>query len=277
MSTPRSVWFDDVLNAAGTGPVVVALPYAGAAGRAFRPLQRYLPRDCALALVDLPGHGRRMSEPCLRDADTVVRGLLGALDAWPADRVVLLGYSLGGWLAYELAARLTEAGTPPAGLVVCGARAPQTGIGHPPVVHLPPGGTFLREAVAVGLAAPAMLELPGLADLFTSALHADLTIVQSYRYRRRPPLRSPVGVIGFDADWIAPEPALRAWHGLCLRPPLQLRVDGGHLALHEREREFGEAVRTAVDHVLGQRAAPVPGRYPPEPTGRRWIAPVGHS
>ena len=35
MSTPRSVWFDDVLNAAGTGPVVVALPYAGAAGRAL--------------------------------------------------------------------------------------------------------------------------------------------------------------------------------------------------------------------------------------------------
>jgi surfactin synthase thioesterase subunit len=126
------------LNVDATGPVVVALPYAGGAGRVFRPLRRYLPADCALALVDLPGHGRRMAVPCVRDADTVVRGMLSALDAWPADRLVLLGYSLGGWLAYELAARLAEAGTPAAGLVVCGARAPHTGVGHPPVAHLPP-------------------------------------------------------------------------------------------------------------------------------------------
>jgi surfactin synthase thioesterase subunit len=249
MSVSPSVWFDDVLNVDATGPVVVALPYAGGAGRVFRPLRRYLPADCALALVDLPGHGRRMAAPCVRDADTVVRGMLSALDAWPADRLVLLGYSLGGWLAYELAARLAEAGTPAAGLVVCGARAPHTGVGHPPVAHLPPGDTFLREAVAMGLAAPQMLELPDLADLFVAPLHADLTIVQSFRFRRRAPLCTPTCVIGFDADWLAPEPALRAWGDLCQRPPLQLRVDGGHLAMHEREREFGEAVLAGIDHA----------------------------
>lgn len=256
MSTTPSVWFDDVLNADGKGPVVVAIPYAGAAGRAFRPLHRYLPQECALALVDLPGHGRRMSEACLHDADMVVKGLLDALDTLQANRVVLLGYSLGGWLAYELAARLTEAGTPPAGLIVCGTRAPQTGIGHPPVAHLPPGDTFLREAVDMGIAAPEMLELPGLADLFAAALHADLTIVQSYRFRRRPPLCGPACVVGFDADWLVPEPALRAWDELCHHPPLHCRVDGGHLALHDREREFGEAVRAGVDHVLGLEPRP---------------------
>jgi hypothetical protein len=57
--------------------------------------------------------------------------------------------------------------------------------------------------------------------------------------------------MGLSGDWIVPEPSLRAWDHLCLDPPLQLRVDGGHLALHEHEREFGAAIRRAVEHLLG--------------------------
>jgi surfactin synthase thioesterase subunit len=254
-----SVWFDDVLGPAGDGPVVVALPYAGGSGRAFRPLHRRLPGDCVLAPVDLPGHGRRMAEPCLRDAEDVVVALLEVVDALPLDRLVLLGYSLGGWLAYELAARLTEAGTPPVGLVVCGTRAPHTGIGHPSVADRRDGAEFLQEAVAMGLAAPEMLEVPGMAELFAAPLHADLAMVQSYRYRPRPPLPVPACVIGFDADWLVPEPSLRAWDDVCADPPLHRRVVGPHLAMHEQEAEFGAAVAAGVAHARAGLAARVPG------------------
>ncbi len=252
--TVTSVWFNDVLDPDGAGAVVVALPYAGGSGRAFRPLREHLPDDCALALVDLPGHGARLDEPCLRDADEVVGALGEALDVLPRDRIVLLGYSMGGWLAHGLAARLTDAGTPPMGLVVCGTRAPHTGIGHPSVAKGRTGAEFLREAVAMGLAAPEMLEVPGMAELFAEPLHADLALVQSFRYRPRAPLPVPTCVIGFDADWVVPEPTLRAWDEVCADPPLQLRVPGPHLALHEREAEFGAAVAAGVAHA--RAAAP---------------------
>jgi surfactin synthase thioesterase subunit len=230
--------------------MVVALPYSGGSGRALEPLRQYLPADCGLALVDLPGHGRRIGEPCLRDADSVVSRLAAELATVAARRVVLLGYSLGGLLAYDLAVRLSAGGTPPAGLVVCGSRGPQTGVGRPPVTHLPPGEPFLRAAVDMGLAAPEMLELPDLAETFAGVLHADLCIVDSFRYRPGPPLPVPVCVLGFDADWLVPEPMLRAWDAVCQAPPLHLRVAGGHLSVHDHEREFGEAVRVGVQHVL---------------------------
>jgi surfactin synthase thioesterase subunit len=244
-----SPWFDDVLDPDGDGPVVVALPYAGGSGRAFRPLREHLPADCTLALADLPGHGARLDEPCLRDADQVTAELQQALGSLRADRIVLLGYSMGGWLAYGLAARLVDAGTPPLGLVVCGTRAPHTGIGRPSAVGREAGPEFLREAVAMGLAAPEMLDVPGMAELFAEPLHADLTIVQSFRYRPRPPLPVPTCVVGFDADRVVPEPTLRAWDEVCADPPLQLRLPGSHLALHEREAEFGAAVAAGVAHV----------------------------
>jgi surfactin synthase thioesterase subunit len=205
-----------------------------------------------------------MGEPCLRDADAVVTALADALPAVPPDRLVLLGYSLGGLLAYDLAVRLTAAGAPPAGLVVCGSRGPQTGVGRPPVTHLPPGEPFLRAAVDMGLAAPEMLELPELAETFASVLHADLCLVDSVRYRPGPPLPVPVCVIGFGVDWLVPEPTLRAWDEVCQHPPLHLRIDGGHLTVHDHEREFGAAVRAGVEHVLAAgdpaRAGRSPGR-----------------
>jgi len=256
----------ELLAPPADGPLVLAIPYAGASGRTFQRVRPYLPPGCGLALVDLPGHGRRLGEPCLRDVDAVVAELLDALPTVPAGRLVLLGYSLGGAFAYELAARLAEAGTPPEGLVVCGARAPQTGAGHPPVAHLPPGEPFLRAAVDLGVAAPQMLELPELTDAFAGPLQADLWMFESFPYRpRRPKLALPVAVVGLRSDWLVPEPSLRAWDDLCRRPPLHLRVDGGHLALHEREREFGEAVGAAVTHVLG---ASLDAAVPTGSTGR---------
>lgn len=254
MTDFSSAWFSDVFNPEGDGPVVVTLPYAGGSGRAYRSLGRRLTGDSVLVMVDLPGHGPRIAEPCLRDADDVVTGLLDALAALPAERLVLLGYSMGGWLAYETAARLTEAGTPPMGLIVCGTRAPQTGIGHPSVTGHPAGGEFLREAVEMGLAAPEMLEVPGMAELFTQPLHADFAVVQSYRYRPRPPLPVPCCVIGFDGDWLVPEPSLRAWDEVCAQP-LQRRVEGGHLALHDDEEAFGAAVAGGLAHVRAVRSS----------------------
>ena len=265
MNAPDPMAWFELMPGDGAGLMVVAIPYAGGAGRSLRRIRPFLPPECGLALVDLPGHGRRMTEPCLRDADDVVSGLREALPALPADRLVLMGYSMGGRLAYELAAELTTTAVTGdmathwprvEGLIVCGARAPQTGLGHPPVAGLPPGEPFLRAAVDVGLAAPEMLELPELANIFAGALQADLSIVENYRYRQRPQLTVPTCVVGFRGDWLVPEPSLRAWDEVCRYPPLHRRVDGGHLALHEREREFGEAVRAGVDHILGARREP---------------------
>jgi surfactin synthase thioesterase subunit len=247
-ATPVSI---DLLTPPASGPMVLAIPYAGGSGRAFQAVRGYILAGCGLALVDLPGHGRRIGRECLRDVDAVISELLAVLPALPTRRVILLGYSLGGSFCYELAARLTEAGTPPEGLIVCGTRSPQTGVGHPPLAHLPSGKPFLRVAVAMGLAAPEMLELPELAESFAAPLQADLAMVESFPYRpRRPPLPVPVCVVGLRGDWVVPEPSLRAWDDLSVDRPLQLRVDGGHLALHEREREFGEAIRRALEHVL---------------------------
>ena len=238
-----------------TGPTVLALPYAGGSGRAFRPLRGHLPADCGLALLDLPGHGRLMGQQCLTDVEEVLAGLVEAVAELPSRNLVLLGYSLGGSFAHELAARMHADGAPPAGVIVCGTRAPHVGVGHPPVAQAAAGMPFLTAAAALQLAAPEMLQFPELAETFAGPLHADLSMVESFPFRRRAPLPVPTCVVGFASDWLVPEPSLRAWDEVCADPPLHLRADGGHLAIHERPDAFGAAVATAVAHVLLPRAA----------------------
>lgn len=235
------------------GPVVVAMPYAGGAARALRFLRRFLPHGCGLALVDLPGHGRLMDQPCLDDPEEVLAGLEEAIATLPVP-VVLLGYSLGGTIGHELAGRMVDRGEPPAGLIVCGTRAPYTGVGHLPVANAAAGEPFLRAAIAMQLAAPEMVQFPELAETFSAPLHADLSMVESFPFRRRAPLPVPACIVGFRSDWLVTEPSLRAWDDLLACPPLHLRVGGGHLALHERPDEFGAAIATAVAETVGVAA-----------------------
>lgn len=261
----------EVLTPPDGGPFVVAIPYAGGSGRAFQALRRQLPTGWGLGVVDLPGHGMLMAQKCLHHVDAVVSGLHAAVAERVEHPPVLLGYSLGGSFAYELAQRLCAAGTPPAGVLVCASRAVQTGIGHPPVAQLPAGAPFLRAAVGLGIAAPEMLEIPELAEAFGGVLQADLMMVESFPYNPdRPPLSVPGCVIGMDADWLVPEPALRAWSELFALPPRQVRIAGGHLVLHEDERAFGAVVRDELVRLVADgRAVGSPvGRFAPSPAGR---------
>jgi pimeloyl-ACP methyl ester carboxylesterase len=92
---------------AGEGPPLLLINGLGASVEMWRPLVRELP-DRELVALDLPGTGQSgrprwpMRMPQLAGAVTAV------LDDLGLDRVDLLGYSLGGVVAQELARRAPE-------------------------------------------------------------------------------------------------------------------------------------------------------------------------
>lgn len=86
-------------------PPVVLLHGVGTSGWMWRRLVTDLGGDLRLLVVDLPGHGDSAGRPWVSLDDTVaaVAGLIG--DRAPGGRAHLVGLSLGGYVATELAAR----------------------------------------------------------------------------------------------------------------------------------------------------------------------------
>jgi pimeloyl-ACP methyl ester carboxylesterase len=106
---------------AGLGPPLVLLHGLGLSWRSWRPILPALERRHDVVALDLPGFGD--SKPLATAEPPTVAALLAAvereLDRLGLDRPAIVGNSLGGWLALELARRGRASrvvGIAPAGL-----------------------------------------------------------------------------------------------------------------------------------------------------------------
>jgi surfactin synthase thioesterase subunit len=246
-------WLDAATG--GPGPLVVVLPYAGAIRPPSALVRAAVGPGVTVTGMTYPGHGA-VGGQLIDDAEELLDGIVSQLMPLAGPRLVLVGFSLGGNLAFELAQRLTAARRPPAGLVICVARAPHTGVGHRPVSGLA-GGEFVSQAVRLGMLAPAAAGLDGMSGMI-EALRADLRIVERMPFRAAaPPLTGPAAVIGATGDWLVPDPSLRRWADVHAVAPLQFRIPGGHLTWVTEPGPMTTALSRALLHVLpGAGGAP---------------------
>ncbi|MEU1126573.1 alpha/beta fold hydrolase [Streptomyces sp. NPDC005899] len=120
-------------------PVIAFIPPSGCGAGYFRPLRRALGARVVFRALELPGHGRRFEEPCLRDAAAAVRDLAGRLGG----RVdAVYGESLGAYVGLALAAELPQ-DRPPVLLAV--SNTPPSARESPPTWET----ADLAEAVAL--------------------------------------------------------------------------------------------------------------------------------
>jgi pimeloyl-ACP methyl ester carboxylesterase len=90
----------------GTGPTLVALHSSG--GESLTPALEELAADFDVVIPMLPGFGESQA---LEHVDSIEDAVFVLLDLWDAlglERPVVMGLSLGGWLALELATRHPE-------------------------------------------------------------------------------------------------------------------------------------------------------------------------
>ena len=85
---------------------LVCLPFAGGGSAPYYRWRRHVPAWIELAPVTLPGHDGRLAEPPLTDLRTLVELLVDDLQPTLDKPFVLLGHSMGAWLAFEMAREL---------------------------------------------------------------------------------------------------------------------------------------------------------------------------
>jgi pimeloyl-ACP methyl ester carboxylesterase len=208
----------------GEAPALVLVHGVGAARLVWAPVLAPLAARYDVLAVDLPGHGASAPLPPGADAGcgALAARLGAALEALGVTRPHVVGNSLGGWVALELAADGAAASV--TGLAPAGLRAAP---GEPnPVLHLnrrmarltgrlgevlATNALARRLTFASGAADPAALD-PGLARgvvhamRTSTAYEAMIAATRHHTFDRGRQVGVPVTVVFGDDDRILPAP-----------------------------------------------------------------------
>lgn len=190
----------DAVDPASTRLHVVCVPQAGMGAWAFHGWQAKLPASVEILPVEMPGRNSRMMEPKPKTMASLVRSLVDGLLEYGAfaKPFVLLGHSLGAWVAFEILAELLRRAK--AGhcllLIVSGARAPHLyALEHdadrvaPAFAATPPAEFWEHFERRYGKNP----DMEGMLDFALPLLRADFGIVETYvPSREKAPLPVPV-------------------------------------------------------------------------------------
>ncbi len=225
-----------------------AFSYAGGGASIFRRWLNDLdyPEWLDFIAIQLPGRERRITEPPFTDLKPLLDKLQEAITPMLDTPYILLGYSMGSILAYELALQLEERNERlPEQLILAAQMAPDPQFPRR-IRHTMSREDFIAELRFLGGTAPDILDNDQFMDHYLKTLRADFAIVD--RYKRTDPRRvpCPIFVLGGVNDPEVSMAQLDAWQRYT-DGDFDLRMfPGGHFFLHSAHSSVMQTVNGLV-------------------------------
>jgi surfactin synthase thioesterase subunit len=228
---------------------LLCFPFAGGGPSMFSDWRARLAPDIGVYPVQLPGRERRLGEPPVRHLPPIVSAIVQATITQLDDTlpIALFGYSLGALVAFEVAHAMHETGRPVLHLFVACSPAPHVPRRpNEPTVHDAPRGAFIDALRCYGGTPEDVLQSVELMQLAEPVLRADFALRETYAYRAREPLTTPITAIGGTRDPRVPVADVDAWR-LHTTDAFDLRLfDGDHFLLHQETAGLHEIIVAAL-------------------------------
>ncbi len=179
---------------------VFCFPYAGGAAHAFFSWPKKMSAAVEVCLVELPGHGRRISESPHSVLEPLVKATTTALLPALAEKpFVLYGHSMGSLICFEIARQLRRLdASMPVALVLSGGRAPQ--LRQTSDAHNLPDNEFLEILKKLNGTPQEVFERQELLDMVLPTIRADFAVCGTYEHQVETPLNCPIIAFGGSED-----------------------------------------------------------------------------
>jgi medium-chain acyl-[acyl-carrier-protein] hydrolase len=190
--------------------LLFCFPYAGGGTEIFRGWGTRLKPSIEPVLIQLPGRGARLREPCIKDMEALAKELAGAL--YPAlDRpFAFFGHSMGALIAFAVTRRLERRGILPKRLFLSCCPAPQLMRERPNAASMS-DSELITYLHALGGTPLEVFDHPELLDIVLPTVRADLEMIDSYELEPGPSLRCPLSLCyGLD-DASTPPEIIEPW------------------------------------------------------------------
>jgi surfactin synthase thioesterase subunit len=211
------------------GSRVVCFPHAGGWATFFRGWGAATKGDVEVWAVQYPGRADRGREQPIDDVDRLAEAATAEIMPLLDRDLVLFGHSMGATVAYEVLRRIEQIVPDPGTILAPSASAPP---GAPRRAGLlgtdEELGARLRR---LGGSPAAILDSPGMLELFLPAYRNDLRALHDYRHRPSPVLRSPILAFGGADDPEVTAEQVSAWSAFTTGPFASEILTGGHFYL----------------------------------------------
>ncbi|MFC4057033.1 thioesterase II family protein [Planomonospora corallina] len=221
---------------------LICFAHAGGSATAYREWPALLPETVELYGVQLPGRADRYGEPLPESLEAVAAAVAGELVPLLDRRFALFGHSMGALVAYEVTRLLEERGPGPARLFVSGCAAPHERPEYGYSRYDDDG--LVAELTRLGGTEAAVFAHRDLRELVLPYVRGDFRLVDAYRHRPGPPLRTPVSALVGDADPVVTPAQAKSWESLTASEFSLTVFPGDHFYLQPlRERVVAEVAR----------------------------------
>lgn len=224
-------------------PVVALVPPSCCGAGYFRRLRRALSDEIDVRPVELPGHGRRFSEPFLTSAHRAVSDVLAQLDG-PVDAIY--GESLGAYVGLAVASAMGPGRRP---VLIAASNSPPSVQRNIDARDVDTLETAVATLTSMGGAIPAeVVNDPKLASGAFPMIRADLLLSRSFiDTTRTTAISGDVYVLGGESDGSLF--ALHTWARHTTGACAVRRLPGGHLLAGANPSGVAAALLNAVAGV----------------------------
>jgi medium-chain acyl-[acyl-carrier-protein] hydrolase len=227
---------------------LICFPYAGASAAIYRQLPKLLP-ELEVVAMELPGRGRRLSEPAHADMDRLVETLMAELAESFNAPFAMLGHSMGAGIAFEIACRLGPERRDNLRHLFLAARGAPGSHHTMPSLREADDRTFWKQLREFGGTPPAVLDDPELMELVLPTLRADFALIERYT----PPIgrRIAVNLTAFAGtrDVFVPVTSIDDWRQSTSGSFRLHTVEGDHFFLDQAMAGIAAVIARRLDHI----------------------------
>jgi len=230
-------------------------PYAGGCASVYRDLANSLPESVQLWSFQLPGREERFGEPFVHELHEVKSIIMGELSKFNDKPYIILGYSMGGRLAYEAAilARKFHMRSPEA-MIVCAAKPPHKL--RDKIIYNLPDDEFVAEIRDNSGTSQAVLDEPSLMEILLPRLRADYQICETAPKAVMSKLLScDINICSGKTDDGATPEDMNYWANFSSGNAAYYEFDAGHFFINDKRDEFNTLIAKILDECCASSAS----------------------
>lgn len=227
-------------------PQLFTIHFAGGNCYSFNFLKQYLDPYFEVVALELPGRGKRMIQPLLKDVHLATTDLL---NEWTKKRKQgvpfgIYGHSMGAILGFELTKRQKH--EKPLFLLVSGNAGPNIERGE--LRYNLERNALKEELKKLGGAPQELLDNEELFTFFEPILRADFEVVECYKTDATAKINSPIyAVMGSTETYVS---SIENWKNFTTAICDISIMEGNHFFINDQPEALASLLKKALDESL---------------------------